>query len=101
MSIIVMFSLHLVISFVHLFAFLIIGLGHVGFVIDVPNPVILSHLFTSYRTSLIYTSIWIFFPQEYGSEGSTACVVLIRDNEIIVGNVGDSQCLLFVNGQVF
>jgi hypothetical protein len=27
-------------------------------------------------------------------------VVLIRDNQIIVGNVGDSQCLLSVNGQV-
>jgi len=48
MSIIAMFSLHLVLSFLHLFAFLIIGLGHVGFVVDVPDPVTLRHFFTSY-----------------------------------------------------
>jgi len=54
-------------------------------------------------TSCLKNGVWPFnqwpFNTEYGSEGSTACVVLIRDNEIIVGNVGDSQCLLFVNGQ--
>uniref|UniRef100_A0A0D9VI15 protein-serine/threonine phosphatase n=1 Tax=Leersia perrieri TaxID=77586 RepID=A0A0D9VI15_9ORYZ len=32
-------------------------------------------------------------------EGSTACVVIIRGNEIIVGNVGDSRCVLSKNGQ--
>ncbi|KAK1650522.1 hypothetical protein QYE76_068327 [Lolium multiflorum] len=32
-------------------------------------------------------------------EGSTACVALIRGNQIIVGNVGDSRCVLSRNGQ--
>ncbi|KAF0933529.1 hypothetical protein E2562_018788, partial [Oryza meyeriana var. granulata] len=32
-------------------------------------------------------------------EGSTACVVIIRGNQIIVGNVGDSRCVLSKNGQ--
>ncbi|KAF0933564.1 hypothetical protein E2562_018811 [Oryza meyeriana var. granulata] len=32
-------------------------------------------------------------------EGSTACVVIIRGNEITVGNVGDSRCVLSRNGQ--
>ncbi|KAM0919226.1 hypothetical protein ACQ4PT_008347 [Festuca glaucescens] len=33
------------------------------------------------------------------SEGSTASVALIRGNRIIVGNVGDSRCVLSRNGQ--
>ncbi|KAF0936189.1 hypothetical protein E2562_039460, partial [Oryza meyeriana var. granulata] len=32
-------------------------------------------------------------------EGSTACVVLLRDSRIIVGHVGDSRCVLSRNGQ--
>ncbi|KAL6634035.1 hypothetical protein ACP70R_026706 [Stipagrostis hirtigluma subsp. patula] len=40
------------------------------------------------------------FKQEHTSEGSSACVVLIKDNKIIVGNVGDSGCVLSRNGQV-
>uniref|UniRef100_A0A0D9YUQ2 protein-serine/threonine phosphatase n=1 Tax=Oryza glumipatula TaxID=40148 RepID=A0A0D9YUQ2_9ORYZ len=32
-------------------------------------------------------------------EGSTACVVIIRGNQITVGNVGDSHCVLSKNGQ--
>ncbi|BAS79677.1 Os02g0607500 [Oryza sativa Japonica Group] len=32
-------------------------------------------------------------------EGSTACVVIIRGNQITVGNVGDSRCVLSKNGQ--
>ncbi|KAL5213882.1 hypothetical protein ABZP36_003034 [Zizania latifolia] len=32
-------------------------------------------------------------------EGSTACVVLIRNNQIIVGNAGDTRCVLSRNGQ--
>uniref|UniRef100_A0ACD5YMC8 Uncharacterized protein n=1 Tax=Avena sativa TaxID=4498 RepID=A0ACD5YMC8_AVESA len=32
-------------------------------------------------------------------EGTTACVALIRGNQIIVGNVGDSRCVLSRNGQ--
>nr|BAD20141.1 putative protein phosphatase type-2C [Oryza sativa Japonica Group] len=31
-------------------------------------------------------------------EGSTACVVIIRGNQITVGNVGDSRCVLSKNG---
>ncbi|KAL5212447.1 hypothetical protein ABZP36_023294 [Zizania latifolia] len=34
-------------------------------------------------------------------EGSTACVVIIRGNQITVGNVGDSCCVLSLNGQAF
>lgn len=33
------------------------------------------------------------------TEGSTACVALIRGNQIIVGNVGDSRCVLSRSGQ--
>lgn len=33
------------------------------------------------------------------TEGSTACVVLIRGNQIIVGNVGNSRCVLSRDGQ--
>jgi hypothetical protein len=33
-------------------------------------------------------------------KGNTACVALIRGNQIIVGNVGDSRCVLSRNGQV-
>lgn len=32
-------------------------------------------------------------------EGTTACVALIRGNQIIVGNIGDSRCVLSRNGQ--
>uniref|UniRef100_A0A0E0G9N3 protein-serine/threonine phosphatase n=1 Tax=Oryza nivara TaxID=4536 RepID=A0A0E0G9N3_ORYNI len=32
-------------------------------------------------------------------EGSTACVVIIRGNQITVGNVGDSRCVVSHNGQ--
>uniref|UniRef100_J3L4L9 protein-serine/threonine phosphatase n=1 Tax=Oryza brachyantha TaxID=4533 RepID=J3L4L9_ORYBR len=32
-------------------------------------------------------------------EGCTACVVVIRNNQIIVGNAGDSRCVLSRNGQ--
>uniref|UniRef100_A0A0D9VI08 protein-serine/threonine phosphatase n=1 Tax=Leersia perrieri TaxID=77586 RepID=A0A0D9VI08_9ORYZ len=32
-------------------------------------------------------------------EGSTACVVIIRGDQIIVGNVGDSRCVLLKNGE--
>ncbi|PWZ43781.1 putative protein phosphatase 2C 42 [Zea mays] len=32
-------------------------------------------------------------------DGCTACVVLIRDNRIIVGNAGDSRCVLSRNNQ--
>ncbi|KAM0899187.1 hypothetical protein ACQ4PT_021482 [Festuca glaucescens] len=32
-------------------------------------------------------------------KGNTACVALIRGNQIIVGNVGDSRCVLSRNGQ--
>ncbi|KAF0891837.1 hypothetical protein E2562_011015 [Oryza meyeriana var. granulata] len=32
-------------------------------------------------------------------EGCTACVVLIRNNQIIVGNAGDARCVLSRNGQ--
>uniref|UniRef100_A0A0D9YUQ5 protein-serine/threonine phosphatase n=1 Tax=Oryza glumipatula TaxID=40148 RepID=A0A0D9YUQ5_9ORYZ len=38
-----------------------------------------------------------YVPPSY--EGSTACVVIIRGNQIIVGNVGDSRCVLSKNGQ--
>ncbi|KAI5014397.1 hypothetical protein ZWY2020_055787 [Hordeum vulgare] len=31
--------------------------------------------------------------------GSTACVALIRDNQIIVGNAGDCRCVISRNGQ--
>uniref|UniRef100_J3LEM0 protein-serine/threonine phosphatase n=1 Tax=Oryza brachyantha TaxID=4533 RepID=J3LEM0_ORYBR len=34
-------------------------------------------------------------------KGSTACVVIIRGNHIIVGNLGDSRCVLSENGQAF
>lgn len=34
-------------------------------------------------------------------DGCTACVVLIRDNQIIVGNAGDSRCVLSRNDQVW
>uniref|UniRef100_A0A0E0KSE6 protein-serine/threonine phosphatase n=1 Tax=Oryza punctata TaxID=4537 RepID=A0A0E0KSE6_ORYPU len=33
------------------------------------------------------------------AEGCTACVVLIRTNEIVVGNAGDARCVLSRNGQ--
>ncbi|XP_025878448.1 probable protein phosphatase 2C 19 isoform X1 [Oryza sativa Japonica Group] len=32
-------------------------------------------------------------------EGSTACVVVIRGNQLIVGHAGDSRCVLSRNGQ--
>uniref|UniRef100_A0A0D9VI45 protein-serine/threonine phosphatase n=1 Tax=Leersia perrieri TaxID=77586 RepID=A0A0D9VI45_9ORYZ len=32
-------------------------------------------------------------------EGSTACVVIITGNQIVVGNLGDSRCVLSHNGQ--
>ncbi|XP_006653569.1 probable protein phosphatase 2C 42 [Oryza brachyantha] len=32
-------------------------------------------------------------------EGCTACVVLIRNNQIVVGNAGDARCVLSRNGQ--
>jgi serine/threonine protein phosphatase PrpC len=34
------------------------------------------------------------------SDGCTACVVLIRGNQIIVANAGDSRCVLSRNSQV-
>ncbi|KAG2573115.1 probable protein phosphatase 2C 42 [Panicum virgatum] len=35
------------------------------------------------------------------SDGCTACVVLIRGNQIIVGNAGDSRCVLSRNDHAF
>ncbi|GJN19130.1 hypothetical protein PR202_gb06370 [Eleusine coracana subsp. coracana] len=32
--------------------------------------------------------------------GSTACVALIRDNQLVVGNAGDSRCVISRGGQV-
>ncbi|KAM0864361.1 hypothetical protein ACQ4PT_043963 [Festuca glaucescens] len=43
-----------------------------------------------------------FFLHKYKGphqEGSTGCVALIRGNQIIVGSVGDSHCVLSRNGQ--
>jgi protein phosphatase 1G len=33
--------------------------------------------------------------------GSTACVALIRDNQLIVGNAGDSRCVISRGGQAY
>ncbi|XP_062222861.1 probable protein phosphatase 2C 21 isoform X2 [Phragmites australis] len=46
----------------------------------------------------VCANVWPF-NQEQAPEGSTACVVLIKDNQIIVGNAGDSRCVLSSNGQ--
>jgi hypothetical protein len=49
---------------------------------------------------------WIFFYQGPHSDfagptcGSTSCVALIRDNQLIVGNAGDSRCVISRGGQV-
>uniref|UniRef100_A0A453T7S8 protein-serine/threonine phosphatase n=1 Tax=Aegilops tauschii subsp. strangulata TaxID=200361 RepID=A0A453T7S8_AEGTS len=32
-------------------------------------------------------------------EGSTACVTVVRDNQIIVGNIGDTRCVLSMGGE--
>lgn len=32
-------------------------------------------------------------------EGSTACVTIVTDNEIFVGNIGDTRCVLSMRGQ--
>ncbi|XP_040376753.1 probable protein phosphatase 2C 16 isoform X1 [Oryza brachyantha] len=50
----------------------------------------------------VCANLWPFPQATYtgpAHEGGTACVVLIRDNHIIVGNVGDSRCVLSRNGQ--
>ncbi|XP_051181551.1 probable protein phosphatase 2C 21 [Lolium perenne] len=55
----------------------------------------------SFRSRL-QTSLCSCFGKNYEGpqiEGSTACVALIRGNQIIVGNVGDSRCVLSRNGQ--
>ncbi|KAK1650523.1 hypothetical protein QYE76_068328 [Lolium multiflorum] len=55
----------------------------------------------SFRSRL-QTSLCSCFGKKYEVpqiEGSTACVALIRGNQIIVGNVGDSRCVLSRNGQ--
>ncbi|GJN19171.1 hypothetical protein PR202_gb06414 [Eleusine coracana subsp. coracana] len=33
--------------------------------------------------------------------GSTACVALIRDNQLVVGNAGDSRCVISRGGQAY
>ncbi|XP_040376799.1 probable protein phosphatase 2C 21 [Oryza brachyantha] len=50
----------------------------------------------------VFASLWRAMEGTYVPplhEGSTACVVTIRGNQIIVGNVGDSRCVLSRNGQ--
>ncbi|CAN6249247.1 unnamed protein product [Urochloa humidicola] len=50
-----------------------------------------AHRFLSFCGRVPYVG-----PQQ---DGCTACVVLIRGNEIIVGNAGDSRCVLSRNNQ--
>jgi protein phosphatase 1G len=56
------------------------------------------------KTCNIYFVFNVFFqkPPYEGplNDGCTAIVVLIRDNDIIVGNAGDSRCVLSRNNQV-
>ncbi|KAL5211793.1 hypothetical protein ABZP36_022640 [Zizania latifolia] len=50
----------------------------------------------------VCAKLWPFLQATYNGpayEGSTACVVIIRGNKIIVGNAGDSRCVLSRNGQ--
>ncbi|KAL5211667.1 hypothetical protein ABZP36_022514 [Zizania latifolia] len=52
--------------------------------------------------AVVCAKLWTF-PQatDTGPDylGYTACVVVVRGNKIIVGNVGDSRCILSRNGQ--
>ncbi|KAG8071322.1 hypothetical protein GUJ93_ZPchr0006g45326 [Zizania palustris] len=52
--------------------------------------------------AVVCAKLWTF-PQATdtgpGYLGCTACVVVVRGNKIIVGNVGDSRCILSRNGQ--
>lgn len=34
------------------------------------------------------------------TSGSTACVALIRENQLVVANAGDSRCVISRKGQV-
>ncbi|PNT68629.1 probable protein phosphatase 2C 21 [Brachypodium distachyon] len=63
------------------------------------NPRGYSYLMRCLRTSLC--AAWPLKARYIGpqDEGSTACVAIIRGNQIIVGNVGDSRCVLSRNGQ--
>ncbi|XP_052145267.1 probable protein phosphatase 2C 21 [Oryza glaberrima] len=50
----------------------------------------------------VCANLWHSEEQAYRAplyEGSTACVVIIRGNQITVGNVGDSRCVVSHNGQ--
>ncbi|KAL5212817.1 hypothetical protein ABZP36_023664 [Zizania latifolia] len=50
----------------------------------------------------VCAKLWPFQQAAYtgpAHEGSTACVVVVRGNQIIVGNAGDSRCVLSRNGQ--
>ncbi|KAM0883419.1 hypothetical protein ACQ4PT_031648 [Festuca glaucescens] len=53
------------------------------------------------KTPIVYPSLF-FHLQKYPGPidvGSTACVALIRGDQIIVGNAGDCRCVLSRNGQ--
>uniref|UniRef100_K4A2S1 protein-serine/threonine phosphatase n=1 Tax=Setaria italica TaxID=4555 RepID=K4A2S1_SETIT len=57
-----------------------------------------------FRKNLCMSSIFPCFIQRPPYEGPlvdgcTACVALIRGNQIIIGNAGDSRCVLSRNGQ--
>ena len=34
------------------------------------------------------------------TSGTTACVAIIRDNQLVVANAGDSRCVMSRGGQV-
>jgi hypothetical protein len=54
------------------------------------------------KTPIVYPSLFIHLQKHTGpiDVGSTACVALIRGDQIIVGNAGDCRCVLSRNGQV-
>ncbi|KQJ99482.1 probable protein phosphatase 2C 21 isoform X2 [Brachypodium distachyon] len=66
---------------------------------ELANPRGYCYLMRCLRTSLC--AAWPVKARYIGPqyEGSTACVAIIRGNQIIVGNVGDSRCVLSRNGQ--